>query len=83
MANKKYEQLKIKTILTILFCSLLFSCANLGEEYVTIRLPHPEKIKVVRISEVEWSESENGWRTDGWCIMSLEDYEKVDTYMNQ
>ena len=38
-----------------------------------------ENAKVVKISEVKWSESENGWsETNGWCITNLEDYEKVD-----
>ena len=75
--------MRMKTILSILCGSVLISCANLGEEYVTIRLPHGENEKVVKISEVQWSKKVNGWHTSGWCITNLEDAKKVDAYKNQ
>ena len=79
--------MQIKPLLTILFCSLLISCADPGEEYVTVK--KDDNTKVVKISDVRWVKSthynyRNTWQCTGnWHIENPEDAKKVDSYKSQ
>ena len=53
--------MQIKPLLTILFCSLLISCSDPGEEYVTVSSRNGSE-SVVKINSKKW----NNTRYGGW-----------------
>ena len=75
----------IKTALTILFCSLLLSCADPGEEYVTVKGITSGTEVVVKIKDEKWVDTYKGWgcRMGAYRITNPEDAKKVDAYKNQ
>ena len=88
--------MQIKTFITILICSLLISCSDPGEEYVTIKYGYGNvHTQVVKISDVKWAEIDLEWKCELggmsaervgerllWRIGNPEDAKKVDAYMN-
>ena len=78
--------MKIKTFLTILFCSLVISCSGSdpGEEYVTVMSIYQIE-SFVKINEHEWHK--NGAQKWGYnntyFITNAEDAQKIAAYVNQ